>query len=434
MPDPIPVNWEMFKSILENIKPYDGNSDTLNRFIKRCDDFITKYQLFNDPNLEQHCFDCIQEKLVGRAELLVGRRAELDTWAKVKLALIQCFSDRRNLDCLVQELTRTRPYKNEDLLEFGKRLQVLRSNVIQRVSNDPILSADEKACHINHYEKTALNTFIAGCTGNLRNNMYLKKPTSLEDAMSYVTEYENFEKLFKTPGENKPQENKPYQKFNNTSPNYNNHAFNFNNPVPNFNNPAQYSFKQPNFNNYQHFQNQQKPFFPSAPINIQPRQMNPQRFPTNRQVFGPPKNVFKPNQIPQNQLPKPEPMSTTSRNPTINTNRGNQNFNNYQKQNFQNFNNNNRPIAQQYQRPNFTFEELYLNEYLEPNDDLFTEMPYFYQNEPYEPAQITEIDQNSYIDQINYIDQNNYIDQSNQEIEPEPSTNFRETRPNNQTT
>jgi hypothetical protein len=411
MPDPapavVPVNWDMFRSILENIKPYDGNSDTLNRFIKRCDDFINKYKQFNDPHINQHCFDCVQEKLIGRAELMVGRRAELDTWASVKTALIQCFSDRRNLDCLVQELTRTRPHKNEDLLEFGKRIQVLRSNVLQRVSNDPVLSANDKACHFNHYEKTALNTFIAGCSGNLRNNMYLKKPTCLEDAMSYVTEYENFEKLFKTPGENKPYgEVKQFQKFNNPMPNFSNQA-------SNFNNPTQFNFRQPN-NNFQHFQNQQRPFFPSAPINIQPRQVNPQRFPTNRQVFGPPKNVFKPNQIPQNQLPKPEPMSTTSRNPTINTNR---NLNNYQRQHFQNFN---RPIAQQYQRPNFTFEELYSNEYLETNDDPFTE--YYDQNESY------EIPENS------YIDQNNYIDQDNQEIEPEPSANFLETGPDNPTT
>ena len=168
---------------------------------------------------------------------MVGRWAELGTWPEIKTALIQCFSDRRNLNCLVQEIKRVRPNQNKHLLEFGRRLQVLRSNVLQRVRNDPILSANDKACHFNHYEKTALNTFIAGCIGNLRNNIYLKKPTSLEDAMSYVTEYENFEKLFKTPSENKPYgEGKPFYKFNNTVLNYNNSA-------QNFNNPAQFNFK-----------------------------------------------------------------------------------------------------------------------------------------------------------------------------------------------
>ena len=85
MPDPapIPVNWDMFRSILENIKPFDDISDTLNRFIKRCDDFISKYKQFNNPNLDQHCFECIQEKLIGRAELMVGRRAELGTWPEI---------------------------------------------------------------------------------------------------------------------------------------------------------------------------------------------------------------------------------------------------------------------------------------------------------------------------------------------------------------
>ncbi|CAG9769485.1 unnamed protein product [Ceutorhynchus assimilis] len=74
---------------------------------------------------------------------------------------------------------------------------------------------------------------------------------------------------------------------------------------------------------------------------FKPRQMPPQRFPTNSQVFGPPRNVFKPSEIPTNQLSKPEPMSTTSINPSFRTNRT--------------IFNNRKP-------PNFTFEELYNKE------------------------------------------------------------------------
>ena len=51
--------------------------------------------------------------------------------------------------------------------------------------------------------------------------------------------------------------------------------------------------------------------FPSQPLTLKHRPVQ-QRFPTNAQVFGTPKNVFKPSgQRPQN---LPEPMSTTSRN------------------------------------------------------------------------------------------------------------------------
>ena len=151
----------------------------------RCEDLINRYKPLNDNDLNQHIFESIQEKLTGKAEIMVGKRVELDNWEKLKNALIQCFSDRRDIDCLVQELTRVRPYKNENLINFGNRLQLLLSNVIQRVSNDISLSDIQKNCQIEHYNKTALNTFIAGCSGNLRNNMYLKKPNSLEDAIAY---------------------------------------------------------------------------------------------------------------------------------------------------------------------------------------------------------------------------------------------------------
>ncbi|KAL1488305.1 hypothetical protein ABEB36_015254 [Hypothenemus hampei] len=139
-----------------------------------------------DDELNKHIFECIQEKLVGKAEILVGNRPEFTAWPLLKAALIQCFSDKRDIDCLIHELTRTRPFKGETLVNFGARLQLLRSNVAQRVSGDNSLSAEQKLCHISFHDKTALNTFIAGCTGTLKNNLHLKQPKSLEDAMGYV--------------------------------------------------------------------------------------------------------------------------------------------------------------------------------------------------------------------------------------------------------
>ncbi|CAG9770027.1 unnamed protein product [Ceutorhynchus assimilis] len=128
--------YDMFKSRLDNIKPYDGDVNQLNKFLSRCDNFIQKYNTLNDVELKLHVFQYIQEKLIGKDEIM-------------------------------------------------KRLLV--SNVIQRISNDQNLNALQKACQIDHYNKSALNSFIAGCAGNLRNNMYPKKPSSLEDAIAYVT-------------------------------------------------------------------------------------------------------------------------------------------------------------------------------------------------------------------------------------------------------
>ncbi|KAG5869439.1 hypothetical protein JTB14_025166 [Gonioctena quinquepunctata] len=92
---------------------------------------------------------------------MVGNRAELKNLPDLKNALKQCFSDRRDLDCLVLGSTRSRPHKGEDLISFGTRLQLIRSSVAQRISNDMNLQADEKVHQISHYDKVALSTFIA---------------------------------------------------------------------------------------------------------------------------------------------------------------------------------------------------------------------------------------------------------------------------------
>lgn len=65
-----------------------------------CDGFINKYACFNDKNVTEHLFECIQEALC---------QSRIND--KLETALILCFSDRRDFECLVQELTRDRSFK-----------------------------------------------------------------------------------------------------------------------------------------------------------------------------------------------------------------------------------------------------------------------------------------------------------------------------------
>lgn len=408
------VNWDIFKSKVQNIKPFDGNSNTLNTFIFKCESLLLKYATVPDEDFKQHVFECVQSKLVGKAEIMIGNRLELDNWSKLKAALIQCFSDRRDLDCLIQELTRTRPFKNEHLLSFGSRLQLLKSNVIQRISNDTCLAPLEKTCQISHYDKTALNTFIAGCSGTLRNNLYIKKPTSLEDAMACVNEFENFEmlygssneqnKVYKTQNFHQKPAQQNFQNQNNFSnttnfphnnSNYqNNNRQQFNNQNQ-FNHPNQYNQFNQNVPNTNF--NQKQPW-PCQPINITPREMPPRRYPTNREVFGPPINVFKPKPIPPHQQSKPEPMSTTSANPSFASKKRDSQIQSYQNRQY--------PIPfQATGPPDFTFQELFTNDY---NEDM--------NNYAYQDTTNTHPYEQNY----NYTDYNNYDEYENQYSEEYP--------------
>ncbi|KAG5864538.1 hypothetical protein JTB14_007593 [Gonioctena quinquepunctata] len=304
---------------------------------------------------------------INRESRVYGwKRAELKNWPDLKNALKQCFSDRRDLDCLVLELTRSRPHKGEDLISFGTRLQLIRSSVAQRISNDTNLQADEKVYQISHYDKVALSTFIAGCTGVSRNNLHLKKPTSLEDAMAYIND---FETLYGFSHENHKSKLNATATYRQT---YTPNMYSYNN------------FQQPKTNQFYRQFSSTNPNFsarPNQPINIQPRQLPPQQYLTNKEVFGPPQNVFRPKQTPSNQLPKPEPMSTISRNPTRMSQRPfsqqpGPSFRNHNPNYFQN----SQRLVQPNLRPNFISEELFSNEYEEPIE--FDNQ--FYGNQNYE--------------------------------------------------
>lgn len=401
------INWDIFKSKLDNIKTYDGNSNTLNKFIFKCENLMIRYNNIEDDEFKQHIFECIHSKLVGKAELMVGNRTELSSWDAVKAALIQCFSDKRDLDCLIQELTRMRPFKGEHLTSFGNRIQLTKSSVIQRVSNDTSLSTEQKICQISHYDKTALNTFIAGCSGQLRNNMYIKKPESLEDAIAFVDEFENFERLYgsmQNTNLNQKPNNQSMQRPNQNFRNFQNNPQNNFQNQPNFNNYNRNPNYQQNYNrqynpNYQQNPNfQSKPVFPSQPIDLPPSRQVPQRFPTNREVFGPPRNVFKPRPIPPHEQTKPEPMSTTSHVPSTMYSKRNSHIQNF------------RPNYQQNPNQNFMFQEVYSDE---NNYDNYNDSDY---------NQYCSQDYNQY-----YSDENQY-DQNNEYFETE---NFEENQTNN---
>lgn len=325
------VNYTLLKLFIDTIPLYDGNSITLNSFLSAGDFLFSTYGQPNDNVLRNYLLRTIRMKLTDNPQILVGSRNELDTWNKLKTALSDCFGDRRNLECLEQDLFMATPHKSESSLEFAKRIQVLRSTLAQKINSLPtnVMDQPTKVIYLRQYDTLCLRTFIRSLPGFLQSIIRLKNPDCIETAMNYIIEEENFQytqNLFKNPVQdksafhNKPQHKSYYPPVNPSMSSYNrnyqpNASHMQRHPIPNhFNQNLTYNrFSQPNmFNNQPSFPNYgNKPAFPRGPINIQPRPIQNQHFPTNRQVFGPPQDVFKPTgKIP---VEKPEPMSTRSR-------------------------------------------------------------------------------------------------------------------------
>ena len=353
MPDQPPLNVGLLRYYADNIPSFDGNPKVLNRFVTACENFIRAFQNVQNPNdpINLAIFDTIVSKLRDRAGELIGSRTELTSWQQIKDALTLTFSDQRSIDCLIQDLINLKRFKTETPMQFGMRIQDARSLLFAKL-NASIINAQEKQIKINHYEEFALKTFINGLPYFMQLPVRLKNPNSLEQALAFVVEEENF--VYFNTGSNQNLKQQNYKPQPRSSQNYQNQNHHLKSSPPNFAHPTYTSFNRPQiaFRNSAYppmFSSQ--PIFPIRP-NFMPNQTNQfrpnmpfqprpfQNFVSQKQNFFPPRPVqqqpFGNNRMSSmtrnNKLSKPEPMDTTSRTSTI------------------------KP------KPKFTFEELYTQE------------------------------------------------------------------------
>ncbi|KAJ8978468.1 hypothetical protein NQ317_016994 [Molorchus minor] len=284
LPERRTLDTNLLKLYLDTVPIFDGNSLVLHSYI----DSLLKTNLKN------------------RAQNLIASRTDLTTWIEIERLLKLTFGDQRDLQYLTHQLTSIRPNRNERPYNFGLKLQELRAAIIAKI-NDDFPDIGLRNLQIQNYNDIAKTMFITNLPINVQTIIRMRNPNSLEDALNLVLEEEEFQNFAKL------HQNRPVLASNNVSNSNNNNAMK---PFKSFNQQNQQPFRnfsqQNNFRNYSQpqFDQQYSKPFPSAPINIQSRPVK-QNFPTNRQVFGPQKNVWKPNHT-SNQ-PRPTPMSGVSR-------------------------------------------------------------------------------------------------------------------------
>lgn len=393
------VNYTLLRYQADNIPHFDGNPKLLQRFVTSSENLIKAFQNstnLNDP-INICLFDTILSKLTGRAAELIVSRAELNTWTLVKQALINTFADQRSIDCLIQDLINLKPNKNEHPLNFAMRIQDSRSLLSAKL-NATNEDNNTKLIKINHYDEFALKTFIRGLSYNMQLVVRLKNPSSLEEAMAFVREEENF--MYFNNNNNNNQQNTnpkpqplPYKNFKSNTPmqkpfypqnnQFNTFRPNFqqNNPFnafkPSFSQsnqftPVRQSFPSMNnpFNQRPNFINTNQSFFrPQGFTQSRPQVNNPNIF----DRFSRRTNINKNDQV--------EPMDTSSGN-TVIRNTPNKTFHTYNQEVLQetpesNENSNDFPNFDYYQTSynnNYNYDQQDLNypNYIENNEVDYT--------------------------------------------------------------
>ncbi|KAB0800483.1 hypothetical protein PPYR_06223 [Photinus pyralis] len=319
------------KAIADFLPTFSGDSSQLESFIKRCDTFYNSYGITADTALNNFSFNVLYSKLKDEVLNFVMGRPDLTTWPLIRTALRDHYGDRVDRQTLTREFLHMSIGRNENILDFLDRIGQMKSRLEIKISSESGTSAERKVLLMEQNEGNALGVLLSNVDDKVRLLLEIGNAKNLTEASDIVVRHFYNEQRINSMHHDSRQRPNQLPKFPNKTntvtkrPFQNSFPFgqSYNNYTPHFDQtqvqrtPYRYEFNpRPNFPNrlYQHEFNPRSKF-PSQPVNIQSPPVK-QYFPTNSQVFGKPKDVFSPKNSykPQN---KPEPMSTTSRNPSI---------------------------------------------------------------------------------------------------------------------
>lgn len=306
---------------LSVIPNFNGNPNTLHRFISACESILTEYYDKTNTNSFQNVLltNSILNKLEGRAEEVIVING-VEKWDDIKKTLLANFSDQRDETCLNQDLVNLRQKPNETPHQFYEKVIHLLTTICNYIKLN--YKDNEVELKRSFFTKQALRTFLAGLREPLGPIIRAMRPDSLTTAIQYITEENNIKYL------------------QTSSSSLHTKQLNVGNQMPRYT-PRLNQYPMSNFN---------RNSFPRG--NLQ-RNTNhsPQRFPTHFQASKPPTNVWKPNPN-FKRSEKPTPMSVSTR--TINS-QPRQTYNHFQNRGYQ---------------PNVIAEELFCTEhYQEENEE-----------------------------------------------------------------
>lgn len=178
------------------IPVFDGNPNTLGLYLDSCEYLINTFANLNNINDPINAFlmRIFQSKLSGDALTLIGSRQTLTTWKQLREFLELNFTDQRSEECLRADLLNLRPFRSETPYNFGVRIKETLNLLLSKVKRT-FTDAAKIAWKNEDYSELALQTYLRGICqiSDLGHRVRFRNPYSLEIAMGYVIEEENFE-------------------------------------------------------------------------------------------------------------------------------------------------------------------------------------------------------------------------------------------------
>lgn len=308
------------------VPEYFGGSKDLNYFLNSSKEFLDKFT-FTDVDLNRYFLQYVISQVKGDARDVVTLNNP-KTFEELKTLLLRKYKDPSSEENLLTNLTTSFQQYNQDFeefaLEINQKLHKLKENAqIEYSDQDSFLKLKYR-----DYDKQALYSFVSGLREPYCSFVRQQNPINLDNCISICREYDNIQAQINYKNFLRQNMSKKNTfKNHNTSANHQ-HSQNNQRPHTNFHANA-----SPHINS-----------FPRGPINLSTNKPYQKSF----QAPQNDKNVFKPRYN-TDHLPKPTPMSTTTRHTFQNNNQRS----NFQRQNFN-------PFARQVpSHPGIVVEELH---------------------------------------------------------------------------
>lgn len=198
--------------LLNIIPKFDGDLSLLNLYIRKCEYIIRAFCDSNNLTQNTYVFHSVTSKLVGKAAALLSEREDINNWDQLKPLLVQHFGDPRSEECIALELEGLKIKNGESYSNFCHRIQQCRSSVFAKVNR--LQDEGVKAAKMIIYNDSALKVFLYNLPEEMIRIVRLKGCTTLETALSIVTEEENFLLQYNTKKQKHPtQHSSNHQTF-----------------------------------------------------------------------------------------------------------------------------------------------------------------------------------------------------------------------------
>lgn len=247
---PTSLNPTDILAFIKEIPSFDGNPSKLQEFITNIEEIITLIQNFETP-YHSLLLRAIRNKVIGRANDVLGLSKTDIKWENIKANLIQHYGYKKSEAILIREL-QTIP-ENLSLGQLFYNIIRVKSQLIAIVKNDNQNSDTRNRL----YDDICLNTFLMNLREPFKSLIKYKNPKNIEEAYEYCREEKNFYSQ-KPINNNYKKQVTPYSRPQTTINPTNNSSYrnNFNNNNKNYDNPSKTQYA----NNNQKRNNHPNPF------------------------------------------------------------------------------------------------------------------------------------------------------------------------------